>query len=298
VAGLARPRRSAPGRPGRERAPPAGRRTWSPGSPTRPSPGTPSPCSPRRGGDQRTRRAAPDRRGQRVHLAHATWHTSRRSWPPNTGGRSRRTPRRPPGAHARGRGRPAGGGREPEPRWNPGQVALVRAMAGSGARLNWRSPPPDRARPPRCAPWPPPGATAAASSSGWRLGRSSSPVGRPDRHHADTLALLTHALTTPAAARVGRPHRAHQPVIIDEAGMADTLSLDQVVGSSSTAADRCVSSATTNNSRDRRRRRPARHPGPSRSRPPERTRPLRRPSRRRRQPRPAHRRPRSARLLP
>ena len=114
---------------------------------------------------------------------------------------------------------------------NPGQVALVREMATSGARLQLAIAPAGS------------GKTTAmrALATAWRNGGSSvvglapsaaaaAQLGAQIDTHADTMALLTHALDhgrpLPAwAERIGPTSL----VIIDEAGMADTLSLDQVV---------------------------------------------------------------------
>ena len=114
---------------------------------------------------------------------------------------------------------------------NPGQVALVREMASSGARLQLAIAPAGS------------GKTTAmrALATAWRNGggtvvglapsaAAAAQLGAQIDTHADTMALLTHALN----------HRRPLPswterigptslVIIDEAGMADTLSLDQVV---------------------------------------------------------------------
>jgi len=114
---------------------------------------------------------------------------------------------------------------------NPGQVALVRAMATSGARLQLAIAPAGS------------GKTTAmrALATAWRNGggtvvglapsaSAAAQLGAQIDTHADTLALLTHALNhrlpLPAWAEHIGPTSL---VIIDEAGMADTLSLDQVV---------------------------------------------------------------------
>ncbi len=114
---------------------------------------------------------------------------------------------------------------------NSGQVALVRAMATSGARLQLAIAPAGA------------GKTTAmrALSTAWRNGGGSvvglapsaaaaAQLGDQIDTHADTLALLTHALDhrlpLPAWAEHIGPTSL---VIIDEAGMADTLTLDQVV---------------------------------------------------------------------
>ncbi len=114
---------------------------------------------------------------------------------------------------------------------NPGQVALVREMATSGARLQLAIAPAGS------------GKTTAmrALATAWRNGggtviglapsaAAAAQLGAQIDTHADTMALLTHALNhrrpLPAwAERIGPTSL----VIIDEAGMADTLSLDQVV---------------------------------------------------------------------
>jgi len=114
---------------------------------------------------------------------------------------------------------------------NPGQIALVRAMATSGARLQLAIAPAGS------------GKTTAMSAlaTAWRNGAgtvvglapsaaAAAQLGAQIDTHADTLALLTHALEhrlrLPAWAEHIGPTSL---VIIDEAGMADTLSLDQVV---------------------------------------------------------------------
>jgi DNA primase catalytic core len=114
---------------------------------------------------------------------------------------------------------------------NPGQVALVRAMATSGARLQLAIAPAGS------------GKTTAMSAlaTAWRNGAgtvvglapsaaAAAQLGDQIDTHADTLALLTHALEhrlpLPAWAQHIGPTSL---VIIDEAGMADTLSLDTVV---------------------------------------------------------------------
>ncbi len=114
---------------------------------------------------------------------------------------------------------------------NPGQVALVREMATSGTRLQLAIAPGGS------------GKTSAmrALATAWRNGGGSvvglapsaaaaAQLGAQIYTHADTMALLTHALNhrrpLPSwAERIGPTSL----VIIDEAGLADTLSLDQVV---------------------------------------------------------------------
>jgi len=164
-------------------------------------------------------------------VAHSTWHTSRRIV-----AAERRL------VDAAGR---RGGHQVPTPAvevalieavanrtpLNPGQVALVRQMATSGARLQLAIAPAGS------------GKTTAmrALATAWRNGGGSvvglapsaaaaAQLGAQIKTHADTMALLTHALNhrrpLPAwAERIGPTSL----VIIDEAGMADTLSLDQVV---------------------------------------------------------------------
>ena len=114
---------------------------------------------------------------------------------------------------------------------NPGQVALVREMATSGARLQLAIAPAGS------------GKTTAmrALATAWRNGggtvvglapsaAAAAQLGAQIDTHADTMALLTHALNhrRPLPAWAGRIGPTSL-VIIDEAGMADTLSLDQVV---------------------------------------------------------------------
>jgi DNA primase catalytic core len=114
---------------------------------------------------------------------------------------------------------------------NAGQVALVRAMATSGSRLQLAIAPAGS------------GKTTAmrALASAWQndggtvigLAPSAAAAAQLSAQidtHADTLALLTHALEH----RLPLPHWAehigpNSLVIIDEAGMADTITLDRVV---------------------------------------------------------------------
>ncbi len=114
---------------------------------------------------------------------------------------------------------------------NLGQIALVRSMATSGARLQLAIAPAGS------------GKTTAMSAlaAAWRNGAgtviglapsaaAAAQLSSQIDTHADTIALLTHALLNqrplPAwAAQVGPTTL----VVIDEAGMADTLSLDTVV---------------------------------------------------------------------
>ncbi len=114
---------------------------------------------------------------------------------------------------------------------NPGQVALVRAMATSGARLQLAIAPAGS------------GKTTAMSAlaTAWRNGAgtvvglapsaaAAAQLGAQIGTHADTLALLTHALEHRLPLPAWATHIAPTSlVIIDEAGMADTLSLDTVV---------------------------------------------------------------------
>ena len=113
---------------------------------------------------------------------------------------------------------------------NAGQVALVRAMATSGRRLQLAIAPAGAGKTTAmrtlAAAWHTGGATviglAPSASAAAQLGDQ---IGQ----HADTLALLAHALTTGRplpgwAAAIGLDSL----VIIDEAGMADTLTLDRV----------------------------------------------------------------------
>ncbi|MBK8445249.1 MAG: relaxase domain-containing protein [Micropruina sp.] len=115
-------------------------------------------------------------------------------------------------------------------RLNHGQVELVRAMASSGSRLQVAIAPAGA------------GKTTAmnALASAWREGggdvvglapsaAAADALGQQLGGRADTLHKLTHGLDHELlpdwAAAIGR----HSPVVIDEAGMADTLTLDQVV---------------------------------------------------------------------
>ncbi|MBK8463940.1 MAG: relaxase domain-containing protein [Nigerium sp.] len=114
---------------------------------------------------------------------------------------------------------------------NPGQVALVREMATSGTRLQLAIAPAGSGKTTAMRAL----ATAWRNSGGTVIGLAPSAaaaaqLGAQIDTHADTMALLTHALNhrrpLPAwAERIGPTSL----VIIDEAGMADTLSLDQVV---------------------------------------------------------------------
>jgi hypothetical protein len=110
-----------------------------------------------------------------------------------------------------------------------GQAAVVRSMCTSrdgNSRLHQ----PAQARPRPCAPGPGHGAITPAKSSAWprpppQPRSSATPLGAP----AETLAKLTwsieHGDLPDWAERIGRSTL----VIIDEAGMADTLSLDTAV---------------------------------------------------------------------
>jgi len=114
---------------------------------------------------------------------------------------------------------------------NPGQIALVRAMATSGARLQLAIAPAGS------------GKTTAMSAlaTAWRNGAgtvvglapsatAAAQLGAQIDTHADTLALLTHALDHQRPLPAWAEHIGPTSlVIIDEAGMADTLSLDTVV---------------------------------------------------------------------
>ena len=102
-------------------------------------------------------------------------------------------------------------------------------MCTSGARLHWPSRPPAPEKPPPCAPWLGRGPTAAArgrlAPSAAAAAQLRDATGAP----ADTLAKLTWSIRygdlPDWAERIGRSTL----VIIDEAGMADTLSLDTAV---------------------------------------------------------------------
>ena len=114
---------------------------------------------------------------------------------------------------------------------NPGQVALVREMATSGARLQLAIAPAGSGK-----------TTAMRALAGaWRNGggtvvglapsaAAAAQLGAQINTHADTMALLTHALNQRRPLPAWADHIGPTSlVIIDEAGMADTLSLDQVV---------------------------------------------------------------------
>ena len=111
-----------------------------------------------------------------------------------------------------------------------GQAALVRAMCTSGARLQLAIAPPAPGRPPPCAPWLGRGPTAAARWSGWprrppqRRSSATPPAHRPTRWRSSPGPSTTMTCPTGRNASAGP-----RLVIIDEAGMADTLSLDTAV---------------------------------------------------------------------
>ena len=112
-----------------------------------------------------------------------------------------------------------------------GQAALVRQMCTlRGTCCSSRSPRPAPGRPPPCAPSPWPGPKTAARCSAWprRLPRPPSSPSKPA------------SAPTPSPNSPGHSHHGDLPdwaaavgpstlVIIDEAGMADTLSLDTAV---------------------------------------------------------------------
>ena len=111
----------------------------------------------------------------------------------------------------------------------PGRAGPVRC-APPGPGCSWRSRRPGPGRPPPCAPSPRPGPRTAARSSAWPRPPPPPPSSREQTGiHADTLAKLTwslqHGELPDWAARIGP----RTLVIIDEAGMADTLTLDRVV---------------------------------------------------------------------
>ena len=111
-----------------------------------------------------------------------------------------------------------------------GQASLVRQMCTSGARCSWRSPPPAPARPPPCVPSPWPGPKTAATCWAWPRPRPRPLfLAKQTGIRTDTLAKLTwslqHGDLPDWAAAVGPSTL----VIIDEAGMADTLTLDAAV---------------------------------------------------------------------
>ena len=102
--------------------------------------------------------------------------------------------------------------------------------APPGHVCSWRSPPPALGRRPPCAPSPWPGPKKAVRCSAWpcRLPRPPFLPSKPGIH-TDTLAKLTWSLRhgeLPDWATAADPSTL---VIIDEAGMADTLSLDTAV---------------------------------------------------------------------
>lgn len=112
---------------------------------------------------------------------------------------------------------------------NPGQAALVRAMATSPALCNWRSPPAGSGKTTAMRAL----ARAWTESGGHVIGLAPSAAAAAalrDQLGAatDTLAKLTHAIGAGVlpdwADRIGP----RTLVVLDEAGMADTLSLDAV----------------------------------------------------------------------
>jgi len=114
---------------------------------------------------------------------------------------------------------------------NAGQAALVRAMGTSGRLVQLAIAPAGAGKTTAMRTL----AHAWQSGGGTVIGLAPSAsaaaqLGEQIGHQADTLALLTHALATgrplPAWARAIGPQSL---VIIDEAGMADTLTLDRVV---------------------------------------------------------------------
>jgi DNA primase catalytic core len=114
---------------------------------------------------------------------------------------------------------------------NPGQIALVRSMATSGARLQLAIAPAGSGKTTAMSAL----ATAWRNGAGTVIGLAPSAAAAAQLSsqidtHADTIALLTHALNThrplPAWAAQMSPTAL---VVIDEAGMADTLSIDTVV---------------------------------------------------------------------
>jgi DNA primase catalytic core len=177
---------------------------------------------------------APLRRrdGQSVyHLAGSTWHTSRRILAAEqriVEAAGRRGGHIAPDTAVDLALLEAAANRTP---LNAGQAALVRAMATSGHRLQLAIAPAGS------------GKTTAMQTlaTAWRTGggtviglapsaSAAAQLGDQIGGRTDTMAILTHALNTggrlPDWARAIGPNSL---VIIDEAGMADTLSLDQVV---------------------------------------------------------------------
>jgi DNA primase catalytic core len=114
---------------------------------------------------------------------------------------------------------------------NRGQIALVRSMATSGARLQLAIAPAGSGKTTAMSAL----ATAWRNGAGTVIGLAPSAAAAAQLSsqidtHADTIALLTHALVNqralPAwASKIGPTTL----VVIDESGMADTLSLDTVV---------------------------------------------------------------------
>ena len=116
------------------------------------------------------------------------------------------------------------------PRWIPARQRWSGRCARPGRGCSWPSRRPGRGRPPPCEPSPRPGHRTAARSSGWPRPPPPRLSSREQTGiHADTLAKLTwslqHNQLPDWAARIGP----RTLVIIDEAGMADTLTLDRVV---------------------------------------------------------------------
>ena len=116
------------------------------------------------------------------------------------------------------------------PPWIPGRPRWSGRCAPPVPGCSWRSPPPAPGRPPPCAPSPWPGPKTAARCIGLAPSAAAAAVlGEQTGIRTDTLAKLTwslrHGELPDWAAAVGPSTL----IIIDEAGMADTLSLDTAV---------------------------------------------------------------------
>ena len=113
--------------------------------------------------------------------------------------------------------------------WTPDRPLWFVPCAPPGRGCSWRSRRPAPGKPPPCAPSPGVDPGGGQRDRAWprpppRL-RSSATRPAPSRHPGQTH--LVHYTTAPA--RLGGPHRPSTLVMIDEAGMADTLSLDAAV---------------------------------------------------------------------
>ena len=176
--------------------------------------------------------AAPDRWGVGVHRrrqrpVHLHPDPRRRAAPPGGRGPHRRT------GPAPGRGRPRRWPRpQPTaPRWTPGRRQMVRTLATDRRRVQLVIAPAGAGKTTALESSPTPGPPAAATSSASPLRRRRGPARRGHRHprrHPGP-AHLGHRPPAPLpdwADRIGP----RTLLLIDEAGMADTLTLDTAIG--------------------------------------------------------------------